>query len=136
MVTARWCPWVASHSHSNHKRQIVIHTPYITIVQSSISRVKPVMDLYCCWLSSCCKCPKFHLSLVLASVVQDDADTCNINPNLFLSFYFFISMQLHFLFFGVLFLAFYCIYSISWFESQKYTNKPTLHLCNPRTAQP
>jgi len=44
------------------------------IVQPGSSRVKSVMDLYCCWLLNA---PNFHLSLVLASVVQGDAVNCN-----------------------------------------------------------
>jgi len=48
------------------------------IVQPSSSRVKSVMDLYCCWLlSGLVNAPNCHLSLVLASVVQGDAVNCN-----------------------------------------------------------
>jgi len=48
------------------------------IVQPSSSRVKSVMDLYCCWLLSLLvNAPNCHLSLVLASVVQGDAVNCN-----------------------------------------------------------
>ena len=46
MVTARWFPLVTSHCDSHHNRKIVIHTPYIIIVQPSTSRVKSVMNLY------------------------------------------------------------------------------------------
>jgi len=50
MVTTRWCPWVTSHCDSHHKWKIVIHTPYIIIVQPSISRVKSLGYLLLLWL--------------------------------------------------------------------------------------
>jgi len=71
MVTARWCPWVTSHcdSHHHHKRKIVNHTPYIIIVQPSISRVNSSRELYCFWLLYCwLNAPNYQLLLVLAYV--------------------------------------------------------------------
>jgi len=51
------------------------------LVQSSISTANPSRELYCCWLLSCLfNALNYHLSLVLASVVQGDADACNSCP--------------------------------------------------------
>jgi len=59
IITARWCPWATSHW------KIVIHSPDITIVQPSSSRVNSVRDLYisiaagCFPVSECPELPSF-----------------------------------------------------------------------------
>jgi len=52
------------------------------IVQPSNSIVNSMRILYRCWLHSRqFNAPNYHLSLMLASVVQGDAVNCNISKN-------------------------------------------------------
>jgi len=73
-------PLVISDCDSHHRRKIVIHAPYLMIMQPSISRVKSVMDFSSLLLLVAFRLvngPNYHLSLVLASVVQGGAVNCN-----------------------------------------------------------